>query len=365
MWIEASKTKYRACTTYKDPLTGKRHKIGVTMDKNTPQARNKAKAALDELIAQKQSNAPDGIRLGELMDLYIRDQRATLKASTVTRNENTCRTFLKIFGNCEVNNLTAGIVKQRFLVYTDNPTTINEYITRYKALMRWAYQNDFVRDISYLGKLTRLKDKTKREKVADKFLESSECKILLEAMHNELWRDLTEFMLLSGLRIGEALALDEEDLDFTHREIHVTKTVDHVNGIITDTKTMTSTRDVYMQDALCTLSRSLVASNRRKRTLLYLEHTPLFFGADGRRASYAAYIKYIKKVSEQVLGRKITSHTLRHTHASLLAEQEIPLEQITRRLGHADSRITKEIYIHITERRKKKENERLKNIALF
>ena len=365
MWIEPSGNKYRACAYYVDPLTNKRHRVGVTIEKNTPQQRNKAKEQLDDIIARKLSATPDVMRLSTLIDLYIRDQAATLKASTCERNRRTCGTFLKLLGDCDVNKLNAGIVKRKFMEHTTNPTTVNEYITRFKALMRWAYRNDFVWDISYIGKLSRLKDRTKREKVADKFMEAEECKTLLDAMEQPTWRNLTEFMLLSGLRVGEALALNEEDIDFTTREIIVNKTYDKTNKIVTSTKTLASTRRVYMQDALLSFTRSLMASNRRNRTLLYLDATPLFFAPNGRTASYDAYLKYLREVSERVLGRRIVPHTLRHTHASLLAEQEVPLEQITRRLGHEDSKITREIYIHITERRKKKENEKLRKIALF
>ena len=383
MWIEPSGNKYRACAYYVDPLTNKRHRVGVTIDKNTPQQRNKAKQDLDAIISRKLSAAPDVMRLSKLVQLYEEDQKTTLKASTCERNKRTCEMFLKIFGkDCDVNKLTAGIIKERFLNYRKqkasktknkelrekiekNNTLINEYITRFKAMMRWAYRNDFVDNISYIDKLTRLKDKTKREKVADKFLEAEECTILLEAMTQPTWHNLTKLLLLSGLRVGEALALNEEDLDFTAREIVVNKTYDKTNQIITSTKTLASTRRVYMQDALMSFSRYLVASNRRNRTLLYLDASPLFFAPDGRTASYDAYRKYLAEVSERVLGRRIVPHTLRHTHASLLAEQGVPLEQITRRLGHEDSKITREIYIHITEKRKKTENERLRKIALF
>jgi len=51
--------------------------------------------------------------------------------------------------------------------------------------------------------------------------------------------------------------------------------------------------------------------------------------------------------------------------ASLFAEQGIPLEVIQHRLGHSDSKTTREIYLHITERRKKMEHELIKNIAIF
>lgn len=365
MWIEPSRNKFRACAYYTDPLTGKRHRVGVTIEKDTPQQRNKARQRLDEIIARKLSAAPDVMRLSELIRLYSRDQAATLKASTCERNRRTCNTFLKILGDCDVNKLTAGIIKQKFMAHTDNPTTINEYITRYKAMIRWAYRNDFIYDISYLDKLIRLKDKTKREKVSDKFLESEECAALLDAMTQQTWRDMTELMLLSGLRVGECLALTENDLDFANREIIVNKTYDHINGIVTSTKTLASTRRVYMQNDLFAFCRAVVARNRRNRRLLYLDATPLFFAPDGRTPCYFTYTKYLKEISERTIGRKITAHTLRHTHASLLSEKGIPLEQITARLGHNDSRITRDIYVHVTEKRRQTENERLKKIALF
>lgn len=370
MWIEKSNDKYRVCSRYTDPLTGLQHKVGVTIEKDTPQQRNIARKKLDDIIVRKQCLAPDSMYFSALCKLYISDLKNTAKPSTVRRNKYACDRFLKMFGNCDVNKLTAGIVKQRIIAYNDNPTTVNEHITRFKALIRWAYRNDYVKDITWLDKLTKLKDKTKREKVADKFLERSECTLLLESMDNIKWRNLTELLLKSGLRVGEALALDEADLDFVNREISVTKTLDNHTHEITTTKTMSSTRTVYMQDDLYTFLRSLVRSNKEKRKMLFVDHTPLFFSSTGGYVGYQAYLHYLSATAKRVLNKKVSPHTLRHTHASILAEKsldnpKITLELISRRLGHSDSRITKEIYIHVTEKRKEKENATLKNIKVI
>ncbi len=43
---------------------------------------------------------------------------------------------------------------------------------------------------------------------------------------------------------------------------------------------------------------------------------------------------------------------LRHTHASLLADADVPLIMIQERLGHSNDKITRKIYLHITENKK-------------
>lgn len=365
MWTEKRRNKYRVCNYYIDPLTGERHKASVTYDKDTTQARNKAATRLDERILELQSIIPDVMYLDALIALYDADMANTVKLSTRQRNKYACQRFRVMLGNCDVNKLTAGLVKRRMVEYNPNPTTVNEHIQRFKAFMRWAYRNDYIKDIAWLDKLTKLKDDSKRAKVADKFLEGEECSRLLAAMDNEQWRNLTEFLILSGLRVGEALALNESDLDFRNREIIVNKTYDANNRVITSTKTATSTRRVYMQDDLYALSRAVCASNRKLRRILYLDRSPLFFSPTGDYATYNSYVQYLRTVSMGTLGRKVTPHTLRHTHASLLCEQGLTLDEISRRLGHADSRITRDIYVHITERKRAAENQRLKSVHLF
>jgi integrase len=45
--------------------------------------------------------------------------------------------------------------------------------------------------------------------------------------------------------------------------------------------------------------------------------------------------------------RPITAHCLRDTHASLLAKKGVPIEVVSKRLGHADIRVTTERYLHV------------------
>lgn len=54
------------------------------------------------------------------------------------------------------------------------------------------------------------------------------------------------------------------------------------------------------------------------------------------------------------LNEDLTPHSLRHTHTSLLAKARVSLEQIMDRLGHTDNQITKNVYLHVTQKMKKK-----------
>lgn len=86
---------------------------------------------------------------------------------------------------------------------------------------------------------------------------------------------------------------------------------------------------------------------------------------NGDYLGYAAFNKYLKNISKEVLGYEITTHYLRHTHVALLAEQGISLDLIARRLGHSDSDITKHIYFHVTEKLKERDNAQLKQVKLL
>ena len=81
-----------------------------------------------------------------------------------------------------VNHMTAGYIRESLLATGKAPVTLNEFLTRFKALMRWGYRNDYVSDISYLDKLEKFRDTPHRIKIQGKFLESSELSDLLSGM---------------------------------------------------------------------------------------------------------------------------------------------------------------------------------------
>ena len=365
MWVEETKKgKYKYIERYTDPLTGKYRRVSIVLDKNTAQARKQAQAALQERINASMSPHKADITLAALIELYYQEQKQTLKPSTYDRNHKVCLSIAKILTpDILVGNLNAGHIRKSFMESGKEAVTLNEYLIRLKAMLRWGYRNDYITDISYLDKIERFRAEPHRLKIQDKFLEASELSDLLSGMKVAKWRKLTEFLALSGLRFGEAAALELSDVDLKERTVHVNKTYDQGHDLVTSTKTQRSNRDVYMQDQLYRLCRQLKAERIGDNVIVM--STIFFPGTRRQHIEFDCYSKYLRETSEKIIGRRITPHTLRHTHASLMMEQGIDVDTISRRLGHADSRITKEIYLHVTKKLQEKERQRIKEMKLI
>lgn len=365
MWVEETKKgKYKYIERYTDPLTGKYKRVSVVLEKDTAQARKTAQRVLNAKIDEAMRPQEKKITLARLVDAYHKSQEYTVKPQTAERNLSACRSITLMLGeNTYVDKLTAGYVREQFTASGRKNVTLNEWLTRFKALIRWGYRNDYISDISFLDKLEKFPDVPHKVKIEDKYLESDELNKLIGSMKITKWKVLTQFLALSGLRFGETAALERSDINLKERVIHVTKTYNQAHDIVSTPKTIESNREVYIQDELFPVCKNALMLSVND-TVVRMSKV-LFPGTRREHMQFDMYAKYLRENSERVLGRKITPHTLRHTHVSLMIEQGISLDAVSRRVGHADSRITREIYMHITERLKEKEREEIKSVKIL
>ncbi len=360
--------KYRHQITFTEERTGKKKKVSVTTDKNTEKARREAEKTLNSRIRTIDGAvAASDLTLDRLCEMFLEARRPFWRTATLRRYEFSLKAIRNTLGGDSlVTKLTAHYVQQQFNRSGRNTTTLNEMLRSFKTLMTWAYKNDYVPSVEWLNKLDRYPEPSVREKNAEKYLERDELTALLPELKIDLNRYVIAFLALSGLRVGEALALTKADVDLDARMIHVTKTRDAVTGIVQDgAKTYASNRDVYIQDELYGLCRDIL-KYMRKMSLACGFRSDLFFSDfDGRPLQYDRLNKYFRENTEHVLGRRLTLHSLRHTHASLMFEGGASLDAVSLRLGHSDSRITKEIYLHVTERLREQYNQTFDAIKIL
>lgn len=343
---------------------GKSHRVSVTMPRNTATYRREAEKVLNEKIRRATiGDRPDELKLGELAELYYEQAKSFVKEVTYIRNKNAVKTLVQIIGaDINVSKLTAKIVSTALYGSGRNNSTLNELLRRFKAFMRWGYANDYVADVTWLKKLKPFpEDMTMKEKNMNKYLERDELQALLPQMYVRINKYAIYTLALSGLRVGELLALTKEDVNLKERYIRVNKTYnEQLKAVSEGAKTYSGNRKVYMQDELYDLCREILEYYRR----LNVESDLFFCDLQGKRLSYARLNKYFAENTERVIGRRLTLHSLRHTHASLLFEQNVSLQAVAYRLGHSSSRVTERIYLHFTQRKQEQYNSEVKEIRL-
>lgn len=345
--------KYRM--PYLDPLTNKKKTVSVIMDKQSSSNYKLAKRFLDDkLLSIMTDTATEDITLGQLYSFYCDEKKRILKPSTFKRDVSTLKRLLEWMGeDVLINNLTVAYVRKTISDNTEKNVTFNGYLKRFKAMLKWAYMNDYMNDRNIVDKLQYLPD-SQKSRIEDKYLEKDELKQLLDASANKLWHYTIHFLALSGLRIGELIALKDSDIDANY--IHIRSTYELTVDQISTPKTSSSNRDIFIRRELADLIKDIRQWMRIYKFQEGIRSEYFLCWNDGGCISYNAFRKYLRELSEKTIGRKITPHALRHTAASLLIADGVPLETVSRMLGHEDSKITKEIYMHITKELINKDN---------
>ncbi len=367
MWVRTTPNgKVKYCERYTDYLTGKTKDVSVTFNKDTARNRREAARILQERIDAKLSPHAKDITLSALIDEYRIDQKLNVRQSTYQRNYHTAETIKELLGpDLIISRMTARYIRNQFQASGKKPGTMNEYLKRLKAIMKWGYKNELINDISCIEKVEPFSDIPHREKISEKYLETNELKEVLNHMDHPVWKLLTEFMALSGLRYGEAAALERSDIDMVNHVIHVNKSYDSANNEVAPAKSVASVDEVVIQPQLEQVIHQINVQMRQQQ-LIHGYRTNLFLSdTKGEHIHYFAFNKYFREKCEQYIGKKLTTHSLRHTHASLLFENGFTLDEVSRRLRHGDSKVTRDVYIHVTQKLREKDAQKLMKTNLL
>lgn len=151
---------------------------------------------------------------------------------------------------------------------------------------------------------------------------------------------LPYFLLNTGLRISEALALDMKDIDTENKLITINKHLLHDNNrpiIENRTKTENSERTVILLDRV-------IERLPKKKGLLFSNEDGSPLTQKQLRCRFDNYKKEF--------GVNITWHQLRHGYATMLFEAGVDEKDAQELMGHSDIATTRNIYTHIRNKRK-------------
>ena len=171
----------------------------------------------------------------------------------------------------------------------------------------------------------------------------------LSAFLNEtIASDCYEFYFLeitTGLRLGEILALEWEDLDEKNKTIRVNKQVRRSkNGLEVSTpKTQASIRTISISDECLRLLKGLRSRQPVGTKLMF--PSPV----SGTYYDPKTITHRLHRIQKRAGVPQIRFHDLRHSFATLSIEQGMDIKTISHMLGHTDAGFTMNTYMHVTD----------------
>lgn len=356
MWVESRNGKFRFCEEVKD-ITGNFRKISVTFDKNTKQTEKQAREIL-RLRAIELLQTPDkSIKFFDIIDLYEKQHCSNLKVSTQKLYNTKLNKLKKHSKNIEVSKITTRYLITLLKTVSVSDNSYNSYLKLVKAIFKHSFYEDYIENTAVTDKL---KYKSKNTTTDDdcQFYELKELQTIYKKLEDDLfYKNLVEFLVNTGLRIGELLALTEKSLSDDLLNIKYTK--DQYNNI-TETKTTNSYRTISLNKRCLEIWQDQIRINKNNKIIRknYKDKKVIFAKKNGDYNTYSN----LRKGYEKIMGEAPKFHIFRHTHASLCFDEGIPSNYIANRLGHGGKEITEKIYIHKTKKQKKEEYQIFKNI---
>ena len=160
----------------------------------------------------------------------------------------------------------------------------------------------------------------------------------LAAALNEPARSITLLLVLTGLRVGELLALRWGSIDVNARLLRVCETV--YDGHFDQPKTRRSARTIPIGTETAEILFALRPADVDQKALVFAtrEGLPL--------ERWNLLRKHLKPSAKELGLPGVTWHLLRHSHATMLDSVGTPLGTMQSLLGHSTPEITREIYLH-------------------
>ncbi len=299
-----------------------------------------------------------------LYDNWIEEYSYTRKKSSIRNRKKSAKHLLNVWQNVPINKIS----KQGYRKHMNSLISNYKYNTREGIHIVAKMIFDYAVDMEYLNvnptdNYDIPKDKVDlNKKKGGVFLEKSELYEFLdiakkEGLENDF--EFFSFLAFTGTRIGELMGLMWKDIDYKHNSISINKTIYNPNNNkqkaeLNTTKNTQSTREInispYLINLLATI-KDRQENTKHKNKDAYRDQGFVFTCNQGYPRSYRLYANRLARLIKKMegLNKHITSHSFRHTHASLLIEANAPVIFIADRLGHSSMETTDKIYSHLTE----------------
>ncbi|GIW28195.1 MAG: site-specific integrase [Meiothermus sp.] len=317
--------------------------------------RKEAEAWLAEQVALYHKGLladPSTVTLQEWAERWLERKRREVRPRTFESYRYELGLVLPTLGKLPLQKITPSHIRALVdnLLQTRKPRTARAVRTRLHAIFEEALNLEVI----HRNPVSPVKVKLPRGSTTDRAgrsLEAHEAAALLTAL--DTYKDerialSLRLMLNLGLRVGECLGLQWQDLDLEAGTLTIRRAWS--DGRLTEPKTPSSRRTLPVPHSTLERLRAYHAMWEDR-----LGETPpatlwLFPGNDPTRPlDYRAPAHALRRIVKALGIPPLRVHDLRHSYGSHLLANGAPLELVSERMGHANANITLSIYRHVLE----------------
>ncbi len=316
----------------------------------------------------------------EWLDVY---SETDVKISTIRVRNHEIGHLNRYFGLYKIKDITKKMYQNALNDLKKKEKLAHNTISGIHGTGRMIFKRAMEQDLilldpteyAFIPKDKQTVEDIENQSIVDKYLEKHELKLFLDVAKEK--GEIDDYVIFTtlawtGLRAGELLALKWKDIDFKENTINITKTYyNPTNNTkkykLLPPKTKGSIRKIDVEEEVIQALQKHQIKQKQIKLQVGKEYYDKDFVFGRLNPPYYGYPHFIKTVENRMesllkktpsIGKRLTPHSLRHTHTSLLAEAGVELLQIMDRLGHTEDETTTQVYLHITKDRKKEASQK-------
>jgi integrase len=193
----------------------------------------------------------------------------------------------------------------------------------------------------------------RRTTAGQRFLGPDEAKQVLEAARGHGFEALFVLAVTAGLRLGELQALRWTDLDLKRQQVRITRTLTKITKgepTFGAPKTQKSRRTVWLSTTAVNALEKHRLEQHGRRLLAgsaWKDYGLVFTNNLGKPIDNSHVLsRVLHPLLEKAELPRMRFHDLRHTAATILLAQGVPVKVVSEMLGHSDISTTLRIYAH-------------------
>lgn len=334
--------------------------------------KKEAQQALNRLLSNPEGNLQQTVTtLEEVYNLWFEVYKTTVKETTYLQTDHRMKKYvLPTFGVIKLERLDLKTAQKmvndwskKFGMYTKLLLYVSK-VCDHAVTLEIIDSNPFkkvTKPKQVVVKKHSLKYYTKEQlelfmKTVDQRVSQVSDKALIQKYYAEFDAAVFRLLAYSGMRIGEALALSWEDINFEDKIVDINKNLSQTKDsfVVSTTKTRSSNRIITLDDKTLYILKKW---RLRQRELLLTNGVTqinfIFTGYTGEMVYRTDVYQRSKRLADKAGLQNIGCHGFRHTHATILFEAGISPKEIQNRLGHSDISMTLDTYTHLTKHMEK------------